>query len=203
MAFSPDGQTVLTGSDDQTARLWDARTAAPRGEPLRHDARVRAVAFSPDGQTVLTGSYDQTARLWDARTGAPRGEPLQHAGAVSAVAFSPDGQTVLTGSHDKSARLWPMSVPAIVDQEHPYRLRLSVEVRTGKRLTDTGAVQQLTYDEWNTRRLCLEQMGGPCDRPTWEEYNAWKQKPKTKKTVVDVECPPATKGGTQDAKQAK
>jgi len=176
---------------------------ALRGEPLIHESTVMAVAFSPDGQTVVTGSRDQTARLWDARTGAPRGEPLKHDGWVRAVAFSPDGQMVLTGSDDKYARLWPVSVPAIVDQEHANRLRLSVEVRTGKRLTDTGAVQQLTYDEWNTRRLCFEQMGGPCDRPTWEEYNAWKQKPKTKKTVVDVECPPATKGGTQDAKQAK
>jgi len=106
IAFSPDGQTVLTGSFDQTARVWDACTGAPRGEPLKHNRGVSAVAFSPNGQTVLTGSWDQTARLWDAGTGAPRGEPLKHDGGVSAVAFSLDGQTVLTGSEDKTARLW-------------------------------------------------------------------------------------------------
>jgi WD40 repeat protein len=56
---------VLTASDDKTARLWDATTGQPKGEPLRHQATVRSVAFSPDGRTVLTASWDHTARLWD------------------------------------------------------------------------------------------------------------------------------------------
>ena len=56
MAFSPDGKTVLTGSWDGTARLWDAATAQPLGPPMRHQGEVLAVAFSPDGKTVLTGS---------------------------------------------------------------------------------------------------------------------------------------------------
>ncbi len=112
--------------------------------------------------------------MWDARTGAPRGEPLKHGNWVLAVAFSPDGQTVLTYSHDQTVRLWDIPVLAIVDSQYPIRLRLSVEARTGKRLTTTAVVQHLTFDEWNTRRLDLVTMGGTCDRPTWEEYNAWR-----------------------------
>ena len=57
VAFSPDGQTALTGSDDNTARLWDVKTGQPRGAALKHDGAVGAVAFSPDGQTALTGSW--------------------------------------------------------------------------------------------------------------------------------------------------
>ena len=75
MAFSPDGKTVLTGSNDKTARLWDAATGQPLGLPMMHQDGVRAVAFSPDGKTVLTGSEDKTARLWDAATGRPLGLP--------------------------------------------------------------------------------------------------------------------------------
>ncbi len=65
MAFSADGGTILTGSRDGTARLWDAATGQPRGQPLRHEDVVTAVAFSPDGRTALTGSEDKTARLWE------------------------------------------------------------------------------------------------------------------------------------------
>jgi WD40 repeat protein len=65
VAFSRDGQTVLTGSMEGTARLWDASTGQPFGPPMRHGNGVEAVAFSPDGKTVITGSMDDTARLWD------------------------------------------------------------------------------------------------------------------------------------------
>ncbi|MGH8572944.1 MAG: WD40 repeat domain-containing protein, partial [Gammaproteobacteria bacterium] len=103
---SPEGDRVLTGSQDNTARLWDARSGKPLGEPLRHGNWVMAVAFSPKGNRVLTGSRDNTARLWDATSGKPLGEPLRHGNWVMAVAFSPEGDRVLTGSGDNTARLW-------------------------------------------------------------------------------------------------
>jgi len=102
--FSPDGNYILTGSKDQTAKLWDLQ-----GREIQtfsgHLKDVSSVAFSPDGQRVLTGSYDQTAKLWDLQ-----GREIQtfsgHSGEVISVAFSPDGQRVLTGSLDGTAKLW-------------------------------------------------------------------------------------------------
>jgi WD40 repeat protein len=49
VTFNRDGTRVLTGSDDSTARLWDAATGGPIGEPIRHEDAVKAVAFSRDG----------------------------------------------------------------------------------------------------------------------------------------------------------
>jgi hypothetical protein len=65
VAFSPDGNAILTGSADGTAQLWDAATGKPVGTPFRHKNWVFAAVFSPDGRTVLTGSSDTTARLWE------------------------------------------------------------------------------------------------------------------------------------------
>ena len=106
VAFSPDGDRVLTGSWDGTARVWDAVTGEPVTGPLEHGGNVVSVAFSPDGDRVLTGSWDGTARVWDAVTGEPVTGPLEHGGNVVSVAFSPDGARVLTGSSDETARVW-------------------------------------------------------------------------------------------------
>lgn len=106
VAFSPDGQTVLAGSWDQFARLWDASTGTLKHIFQGHAATVTSVAFSPDGRYVLTGSLDNTARLWDAATGQQIRTFAGHTDSVFSVAFSPDGRYVLTGSDDKTARLW-------------------------------------------------------------------------------------------------
>ncbi|MFL6551740.1 MAG: WD40 repeat domain-containing protein [Chthoniobacterales bacterium] len=66
--FSPDGQRVVTASRDKTARLWDATSGKPIGEPMKHEGGVFSAQFSPDGQRVVTASKDKTARLWDAMT---------------------------------------------------------------------------------------------------------------------------------------
>ena len=98
VAFSPDGQTALTGSwDKHRAALGCEDRAAPgRGAEARGSRQRRGV--QPRRPDRADGQWDNTARLWDVKTGQPRGAALKHEGVVNAVAFSPDGQTALTGS---------------------------------------------------------------------------------------------------------
>ena len=70
MAFSPDGKQVVSGSHDETVRLWDAAIGAALQTLEGYSASVTSVAFSPDGKQVVSGSHDETVRLWDAATGA-------------------------------------------------------------------------------------------------------------------------------------
>jgi WD40 repeat protein len=108
VAFSPDGQRILTGSDDKTARLWDARTGQLLTTLIGHKEGVWSVAFSPDGQQVLTGTFGDNprVRLWDARTGQLLLALSSNQQGVTSVAFSPDGQRLLTGALDKTAQVW-------------------------------------------------------------------------------------------------
>jgi WD40 repeat protein/energy-coupling factor transporter ATP-binding protein EcfA2 len=108
VAFSPDGTTIVSGSDDRTIRLWDLE-GNPIGQPFQgHEDSVRSVAFSPDGTTIVSGSDDRTIRLWDLE-GNPIGQPFQgHEDSVWSVAFSPDGTTIVSGSADRTIRLWDL-----------------------------------------------------------------------------------------------
>ena len=105
-AFSPDGTRVVTASEDNTARVWDAATGKPLTGALAHQGGVMSAAFSPDGTRVVTASRDKTARVWDAATGKPLTGALEHQGPVVSAAFSPDGTRVVTASRDKTARVW-------------------------------------------------------------------------------------------------
>jgi WD40 repeat protein len=69
VAFSPDGARVLSGSRDNTLKLFDAATGALIRTFEGHLDTVHSVAFSPDGSSVLSGSWDKTVKLWDAATG--------------------------------------------------------------------------------------------------------------------------------------
>ncbi len=122
-AFSPDGSRVLTTSDDNTARLWDAQTGQsllvlPGHECGRNiiagdrQCGITHAAFSHNGLRVLTVSNDKTVRLWDAQSGQSLFVLQGYEDRVTHAAFSPDGARVFTTSEDMPlwsvVRLWPL-----------------------------------------------------------------------------------------------
>ena len=106
VVFSPDGRRVLSGSEDNTLRLWEVATGRLIRVFKGHSSSVTSVAFSHDGAHVLSGSWDKTVKLWDATTGQLLRTFKGHSSAVTSVAFSPDGSGVLSGSEDKTLMLW-------------------------------------------------------------------------------------------------
>ena len=106
VAFSPDGSKIVSGSIDDTIRLWD-REGNPIGEPFRgHEDAVSSVAFSPDGRYIVSGSHDDTIRLWDLE-GNSIGQPFRgHEDDIRSVGFSPDSRYIVSGSNDGTVRLW-------------------------------------------------------------------------------------------------
>jgi WD40 repeat protein len=67
--ITPDGSRIISGSDDNTLKLWDADSGNCILTLSGHSESVWAAAFSPDGKRIISGSFDSTIKIWDAQTG--------------------------------------------------------------------------------------------------------------------------------------
>jgi WD40 repeat protein len=65
--FSKDEIRILSWSEDNTLRLWDAATSQQIGPAMKHDAAVYGALFSKNEGRILSWSEDNTLRLWNPR----------------------------------------------------------------------------------------------------------------------------------------
>ena len=116
VAFSQDGKYIISGSLDNTIRLWNAQTGKLVSDPFEgHTHWVTSVAFSPDGKYIVSGSRDKTIRIWDAQTGKLVSNAFEgHTNWVTSVAFSPDGKYIVSGSDAQTIRMWDAHTRTLV-----------------------------------------------------------------------------------------
>ncbi|KAJ3036401.1 hypothetical protein HDV00_002768 [Rhizophlyctis rosea] len=106
VALTPDGKTVVTGSLDNTAKIWDVATGRLITVLEGHTDWVRSVAITPCGSWVATGSRDKSAKVWDAVGSRCLWTFVGHEDWVEAIAISSKGDVVVTGSSDTTAKIW-------------------------------------------------------------------------------------------------
>ncbi|KAK5876516.1 hypothetical protein CesoFtcFv8_025861 [Champsocephalus esox] len=106
--FSPDGQTLITSSEDTTVRVW--RWQSGECTVLQgHKEQVRCFSLlstSPSDTRLLSWSYDGTVKMWDTEGGQKLQDIEAHRGAILSCHASPDGSLFATTSADKTAKLW-------------------------------------------------------------------------------------------------
>jgi len=117
VAFSPDGTRIITGGENNTAIVCDARTGMVLLELKGHTTPVVSMAYSRDGTRIVTGGDAQPrtlhpggritgiqgpgeVKIWDARKGTPLLELKGHTGEMKSVSFSPDGSRIAGGGGD-------------------------------------------------------------------------------------------------------
>ena len=107
VAFSPDGNWIVSGSGDNTILVWDWRSEKViLGPLLGHTSYVVSVAFSPDGQRIASGSEDTAVIVWDTKSGEKLHRLMGHTDDVRSIAFSPDGRMIISGSYDTTIVTW-------------------------------------------------------------------------------------------------
>ncbi len=155
--ISPNGKLLVTGSWDQSAKIWDlASGKAVRKLDGIHKGYVNSVDFSPDGQSILTASDDGTARLWDVATGDPLETIFRgHGSRIRHSCFSSDGLRVLTTANDKTGRIWDRQTGKTLQTlaGHQWAVLCGEFSRDGKRV--------ITGSEDNTALIWNASTGEP------------------------------------------
>ncbi len=105
VAFSPDGQTLVSGGSDGALVIWDTESHEPRESLQGEPSAINSVAVSPDG-TVWAAAQDVVVRLWNTSSGQSITLTGQLGITVVSVAFSPDGEILAAGNSTGSITLW-------------------------------------------------------------------------------------------------
>jgi len=157
LAFSQDGTRLVSGSADQTARIWSlAETPKELIQFAEHKAEVRSVGFSGDGTQVISGAADNSVKIWAAADGKLAADCPGHTGPIVAAFFGGGSQPV-TASADQSVRFWNAAngqqIRAVTE---PLPITAIAPTRDGNRLAialNDGSIVLRNFDGSQTHVL--------------------------------------------------
>ncbi|MBC1281095.1 hypothetical protein GNF10_35520, partial [Nostoc sp. UCD121] len=108
VAVTPDRKQLISGSSDNTVKVWNLTTGAEILTFTGHSAPVNTVAITPDGKRVISGSSDNTVKVWNLTTGAEILTFTGHSSPVTSVAITFDGKRVISASIVDPIKVWDL-----------------------------------------------------------------------------------------------
>lgn len=106
IAYNPNGKILVSGSYDNTVKLWNLTKNKEIRTFKGHSAWVAAVAITPNNKNLVSSSYDNTIKLWNMVNGQQIRTFKGHSDSVGALLVTKDGKTIISGSFDRTIKLW-------------------------------------------------------------------------------------------------
>jgi WD40 repeat protein len=148
--FSPDGQFLVTGSEQDKTKLWNIASGRLIAEldgsinPRHIGYEQSRTVFSPDSQLLLT-TRGKDVSLWDATTGQLKFTLTGHEDNITAVSFSPGGERLATGSSDGTIRLWNVTTGQFIKSLTVWRVKNLPKYRIISRALSWPVIINLSF----------------------------------------------------------
>ena len=113
VAVFPDCSRIVSGSGDETVKVWDAKSGTnlmtlTENSFSAWDVVVHCVSVFPDCSRIASGNNDNSVKIWDAKTGEKLYEITGHSGLVNCMSVFPHCSRIVSGSIDRSVKVWGM-----------------------------------------------------------------------------------------------
>ncbi|MDJ0510521.1 MAG: NB-ARC domain-containing protein [Crocosphaera sp.] len=169
VAFSLDGEFMVTCSGDRTFKIWETKTGECLHTLWEHTNWVRCVTVNPLNFVVASSSDDKTIKLWDIYTGKCLQTLEAHENWIRSIVFSPDGKFLYSGSDDCTIKKWNSKtgelIDTVVDGSNKVQIWSIAISCDGKIIASSGNDQFIRLWDSDTGE-CLNQLEG---------HNSWIQ----------------------------
>lgn len=106
VGWIPEGDRVVTGSDDHSLKLWQPSDGSLVVTLTDHAAQVTGIAVARTVSRFASASADRTIRLWESQSGDNLKVHRGHTNGITGIAITADGELIASSSRDKSIRIW-------------------------------------------------------------------------------------------------
>ena len=130
VATTLDGEHAVSGSDDNTLKVWYLESGEEKTTLKRHDYWVPAVAITPDGKYAVSGSNDKTLKLWDLEQGVIVSN-FTGDSSFQTCYISQDCESIVAGDS--------------LGKMHFFHLRIQTKMSSPKSLIFLNSMLQITF----------------------------------------------------------
>ncbi|MGB5635832.1 MAG: DnaJ domain-containing protein [Waterburya sp.] len=158
LIYNNKGDLLISGSADQTIKIWNYVTGSLKFTLSGHTASVRTLAISPCDRFLISGSADRTIRIWDLTTPFAKPHVIdQNSREIAAVAITPNGKYFISAAKDNCLKIWCMKTRKNI---YTYESNIdninSIAISSDNKILAVGNIDG-TVEFWNLETTELQQ----------------------------------------------
>ena len=143
IAFSPDGQTIASSSEDTTIKIWSLENGECINTLEGHKNRVRSILYASISitseqvdQIIVTGSDEGIIKMWDS-LGKCQKTLSAHENRIWSMAFSLEEQSLMTASGDETIKVWNINTGEYIKTLKPFQPYEGTDITDVEGLTES------------------------------------------------------------------